>query len=205
MSQSEPFDSVINQLRPARKTGYGSITLLIQNAGSGESIHQEYLWKAVLVTLRETAARVLATFPNSSIEDPDELINGVYEKLQVRMGNDEIADRHHFFATACTHFRWAMLDEFKKRRVDFMPDVPDVVQLPDDHYAADHEMLQFVMSKLGSLDDSLQCIVNGHLLLDMTFAEISREYDIPLSTAYDRFQTAIELLRQQVSRGDEGN
>jgi hypothetical protein len=201
MSQPTPFDSVIDQLRPARETGCGSITLLIQNAGTGEPGHQEQLWRAVLVTLRETAVRVLATFPNSSIENPDELISGVYEQLQVRMGNHEIKDRHHFFATACTHFRWAMLDEFKKRRVDFMPDVPDVVELSEDHGAAEHEMLQLVMSKLGALDESLQCIVNGHLFLDMTFDELSSEYAIPLSTAHDRFKTAIELLRQRVSQG----
>ncbi len=201
MSQPTPFDSVIDQLRPARETGYGSITLLIQSAGTGDPDHQEQLWKAVLVTLRETAARVLAAFPNSRIENPDELISGVYEQLQVRMGNDEIIDRHHFFATACTHFRWAMLDEFKKRRVDFMPDVPDVVELSDDHYAVEHEMLKLVMAKLDSLDVSLQCIVNGHLFLDMTFDELSREYGIPLSTAHDRFHSAIELLRQMVSQG----
>ena len=198
MSYPTPFDSVIDQLRPIRDAGYGSITLLIQNAGSGEVGHQEQLWKAVLITLRETAVRVLATFPNSSIDNPDELIGGVYEQLQVRMGNDEIADRHHFFATACTHFRWAMLDEFKKRRVNIMPDVPDVVEVSDDHYAAEHEILQLVMAKLGTLDEALQSIVNGHLFLDMTFAEISNEYGMPLSTAHDRFKMAIELLRQRV-------
>ena len=202
MPQPNPFDSVIDQLRPVRETGCGSITLLIQNAGSGDPDHQEQLWKAVLITLRETAVRVLATFPNSSIENPDELISGVYEKLQVRMGNDEITDRHHFFATACTHFRWAMLDEFKKRRVDIMPDVPDVVELAEDHYAAEHEVLQLVMAELDSLDESLQCIVNGHLFLDMTFDDLSREYGIPLSTAHDRFQSAIESLRQRVSQGE---
>ncbi|MBT4693416.1 MAG: hypothetical protein HOA14_10875 [Planctomycetaceae bacterium] len=198
MTQPTPFDSVIEQLRPVRETGYGSITLLIQNAGSGDREHQELLWKTVLVTLRVTAARVLATFPNSSIENPDELISGVYEKLQVRMGNDEILDRHHFFATACTHFRWIMLDEFKKRRVDIMPNVPDVVEISDNHLAAEHEMLQLVMTKLDTLGDSLQSIVNGHLFLDMTFAELSQEYGIPLSTAHDRFHSAIELLRQCV-------
>lgn len=202
MSNPTPFDSVIDQLRPARKAGYGSITILIQNAGSGEPNHQEQLWTAVLITLRETAVRVLATFPNSTIENPDELISGVYEQLQVRMGNDEITDRHHFFATACTHFRWAMLDEFKKRRVVIMPDVPDVVEVSDDHYAEEHEILQLVMAKLESLDESLRCIVNGHLFLDMTFDEISSEYGIPLSTAHDRFKTAIELLRQRVLQKD---
>jgi len=202
MFPQTPFDSVIDQLRPARETGYGSITLLIQSAGSGESDHQEQLWKAVLGTLRETAARVLATFPDSTIDNPDELISGVYEQLQVRMGNDEITDRHHFFATACMHFRWAMLDAFKKRQVDFMPDVPDVADVSDEQYAAEHEMLQLVMLKLNALDESFQCIVNGHLFLDMTFEELSCEYDIPLSTAHDRFHAAIELLRKRVLQGD---
>ena len=110
MSQPTPFDSVIEQLRPIRETGFGSITLLIQKAGTGKQGHQERLWKAVLETLRVTATRVLAAFPNSRIDNPDELISGVYEQLQVRIGNEEILDRHHFFATACTHFRWAMLD-----------------------------------------------------------------------------------------------
>jgi hypothetical protein len=201
MSQPTPFDSVIDQLRPARAAGWGSITLLIQNAGTGEPDHQEQLWKAVLVTLRETAVRVLASFPNSSIENPDELISGIYEQLQVRIGNDEIVDRHHFFATACTHFRWAMLDEFKKRRVDIMPFVPDVVEVSEEHFAVEHEMLQLVMAKLDTLDESLKCIVNGHLFLDMTFDELSGEYGIPLSTAHDRFHSAIELLRQRVSQG----
>jgi DNA-directed RNA polymerase specialized sigma24 family protein len=91
-----------------------------------------------------------------------------------------------------------MLDEFKKRRVNIMPDVPDVVEVSDDHYAAEHEILQLVMAKLGTLDEALQSIVNGHLFLDMTFAEISNEYGIPLSTAHDRFKMAIELLRQRV-------
>ena len=199
MSQPTPFDSVIAQLHPERETGWGSITLLIQNAGTGESEHKEELWTAVLLTLRETATRVLATFPNSSIENPDELISGVYEKLQARMGNDEISDRHHFFATACTHFRWAMLDELKKRRVDVMPNVPDIVEMPNEDSAAEREMLQLVMAELGSLDESLQRIVYGRLFLDMTFEELGREYDMPLTTAHDQFKSGIELLRRRVS------
>jgi DNA-directed RNA polymerase specialized sigma24 family protein len=195
-----PFDSVIDQFRPERATGWGSITLLIRNAGTGESEHKEELWTAVLVTLRETATRVLATFPNSSIENPDELISGVYEKLQARMGNEEISDRHHFFATACTHFRWAMLDELKKRRVDVMPDVPDIVEMPDEDIAAEREMQQLVMAELGSLDESLQRIVCGRLFLGMTFEELGREYDMPLTTAYDKFNSGIELLRRRVSQ-----
>tara|TARA_B110000438_G_scaffold303733_1_gene366842 strand:- start:5045 stop:5650 length:606 start_codon:yes stop_codon:yes gene_type:complete len=195
-----PFDSVIDQFRPERATGWGSITLLIRNAGTGESEHKEELWTAVLVTLRETATRVLATFPNSSIENPDELISGVYEKLQARMGNEEISDRHHFFATACTHFRWAMLDELKKRRVDVMPDVPDIVEMPDEDIAAEREMQQLVMAELGSLDESLQRIVCGRLFLGMTFEELGREYDMPLTTAYDQFNSGIELLRRRVSQ-----
>jgi hypothetical protein len=199
MSQPTPFDSVIEQLRPIRETGFGSITLLIQKAGTGKQGHQERLWKAVLETLRVTATRVLAAFPNSRIDNPDELISGVYERLQVRIGNEEILDRHHFFATACTHFRWAMLDELKKRRVDIMPNVPDAVEDSDDHYAVENELLQLVMAKFDTLEQSLQCIVNGHLFLDMTFDELSREYGIPLSTAHDRFHSAIELLRRRVS------
>tara|TARA_B110000263_G_scaffold78592_1_gene68576 strand:- start:382 stop:987 length:606 start_codon:yes stop_codon:yes gene_type:complete len=200
MSLPTPFDSVIDQFRPERATGWGSITLLIRNAGTGESEHKEELWTAVLVTLRETATRVLATFPNSSIENPDELISGVYEKLQARMGNEEISDRHHFFATACTHFRWAMLDELKKRRVDVMPDVPDIVEMPDEDVAAEREMQQLVMGELGSLDESLQRIVCGRLFLGMTFEELGREYDMPLTTAYDQFNSGIELLRRRVSQ-----
>ena len=200
MSLPTPFDSVIDQFRPERATGCGSITLLIRNAGTGESEHKEELWTAVLVTLRETATRVLATFPNSSIENPDELISGVYEKLQARMGNEEISDRHHFFATACTHFRWAMLDELKKRRVDVMPDVPDIVEMPDEDVAAEREMQQLVMAELGSLDESLQRIVCGRLFLGMTFEELGREYDMPLTTAYDQFNSGIELLRRRVSQ-----
>jgi DNA-directed RNA polymerase specialized sigma24 family protein len=200
MSLPTPFDSVIDQFRPERATGWGSITLLIRNAGTGESEHKEELWTAVLVTLRETATRVLATFPNSSIENPDELISGVYEKLQARMGNEEISDRHHFFATACTHFRWAMLDELKKRRVDVMPDVPDIVEMPDEDIAAEREMQQLVMAELGSLDESIQRIVCGRLFLGMTFEELGREYDMPLTTAYDQFNSGIELLRRRVSQ-----
>tara|TARA_B110000116_G_scaffold222756_1_gene201683 strand:- start:491 stop:1096 length:606 start_codon:yes stop_codon:yes gene_type:complete len=200
MSLPTPFDSVIDQFRPERATGWGSITLLIRNAGTGESEHKEELWTAVLVTLRETATRVLATFPNSSIENPDELISGVYEKLQARMGNEEISDRHHFFATACTHFRWAMLDELKKRRVDVMSDVPDIVEMPDEDVAAEREMQQLVMGELGSLDESLQRIVCGRLFLGMTFEELGREYDMPLTTAYDQFNSGIELLRRRVSQ-----
>lgn len=199
MSLPTPFDSVIDQFRPERATGWGSITLLIRNAGTGESEHKEELWTAVLVTLRETAARVLATFPNSSIENPDELISGVYEKLQARMGNEEISDRHHFFATACTHFRWAMLDELKKRRLDVMPNVPDIVEMPDEDIAAEREMQQLVMAELGSLEESLQRIVCGRLFLGMTFEELGREYDMPLTTAYDQFNSGIELLRRRVS------
>jgi DNA-directed RNA polymerase specialized sigma24 family protein len=200
MSLPTPFDSVIDQFRPERATGWGSITLLIRNAGTGESEHKEELWTAVLVTLRETAARVLATFPNSSIENPDELISGVYEKLQARMGNEEISDRHHFFATACTHFRWAMLDELKKRRLDVMPNVPDIVEMPDEDIAAEREMQQLVMAELGSLDESLQRILCGRLFLGMTFEELGREYDMPLTTAYDQFNSGIELLRRRVSQ-----
>lgn len=200
MSLPTPFDSVIDQFRPERATGWGSITLLIRNAGTGESEHKEELWTVVLVTLRETAARVLATFPNSSIENPDELISGVYEKLQARMGNEEISDRHHFFATACTHFRWAMLDELKKRRLDVMPNVPDIVEMPDEDIAAEREMQQLVMAELGSLDESLQRILCGRLFLGMTFEELGREYDMPLTTAYDQFNSGIELLRRRVSQ-----
>ena len=200
MSLPTPFDSVIDQFRPERATGWGSITLLIRNAGTGESEHKEELWTAVLVTLRETATRVLATFPNSSIENPDELISGVYEKLQARMGNEEISDRHHFFATACTHFRWAMLDELKKHRVYVMPNVPDIVEMPDEDIAAEREMQQLVMAELGSLDESLQRIVCGRLFLGMTFEELGREYDMPLTTAYDQFNSGIELLRRRVSQ-----
>jgi DNA-directed RNA polymerase specialized sigma24 family protein len=116
------------------------------------------------------------------------------------MGNEEISDRHHFFATACTHFRWAMLDELKKRRVDVMPDVPDIVEMPDEDIAAEREMQQLVMAELGSLDESIQRIVCGRLFLGMTFEELGREYDMPLTTAYDQFNSGIELLRRRVSQ-----
>jgi hypothetical protein len=56
------------------------------------------------------------------------------------------------------------------------------------------------MAELGSLDKSLQRIVCGRLFLGMTFEELGREYDMPLTTAYDQFNSGIELLRRRVSQ-----
>ena len=200
MSEPSPFDSVIEQLQPERKKGFGSITLLIQQASSGDPESNDLLFSAVIKQLRETASRVLHALPNPLVTDPDALISNIYERLCIRLVNEQISNRQHFFATACNHFRWILLDEMKTHRpasgVLLDGEIEDITD-PETALIF-KETIQIAIQSLDELDQTLRDIVNAHLFLGMTFHEIAIQYDIPRSTAHDRYIKAIEQLRKDV-------
>ena len=194
------LDNTFNSLRPNRETGFGSITMMIQNASTGSPEETEPLFVAVMQQLRESARNMLRKFPRVNQLNEDMLVNDIYASLQKKLIAKTFVNREHLFATACLHFRWLLLDQIKKTNLETEVLHDDDLAMTEDEnilQTVQADFLQFALEHLDQLDASFCSIVHKHIFLDMTFAEIAMESGIPSSTISDRFHKAIALLKKE--------
>ena len=69
---------------------------------------------------------------------------------------------------------------------------------PDELVIQAEDMAQ-VLEAISGLDDSLQQLIKMRMYLDMTFEEIGQELNLGSSTVHDRYQKALDLLKQALA------
>lgn len=190
-------DTTFDSIRPNNELGYGSITLKLRNAATGDEDAQQVLFVAVMDELKASARRILKQFPRVKSLDADMLVNDIYETLLGKLISKQFENREHFFAIACKNFRWTLLDIVNEKAVATEP-------LFGDHSSKDvrpdefenEEFYKFALKYLDDIDPQLAMIVDRHLVLGMTYTEISEQTGIARSTVHERFNKATRLLKQ---------
>ncbi len=69
---------------------------------------------------------------------------------------------------------------------------------PDEMVIAAEDLEQ-VLEAMNGLDDSLLQILRMRMYLDLTFEEIGHELNLGSSTVHDRYQKALDLLKQALA------
>jgi len=157
---------------------------------------QQALFLAVIGQLKHSARAMLRRFPKVREYDEESLVNEVYEALLNKLISKDIQNRNHFFATACNHFRWTLLDLVKRKHLETEPLDEKHIPSPDDSSDIEHtEFLLFAMSELDKLPDQYRTIVENSVFLGLSFQEIGEQLAIPKSTAHEHYSKAIELLK----------
>jgi len=162
---------------------------------------QQELFLAVIDQLKTSAGAILRRFPKVRDYDEESLVNEVYEALLNKLISKDIQNRNHFFATACNHFRWTLLDLVKRRKLETEPLDEDRVAAADGSDDVEQtEFLLFAMSELDKLPKQYRAIVESSVFLGLSFQEIADELAIPKSTVHDQYRKAIEMLRSAFKR-----
>lgn len=195
MDISSSFDSI----RP--NSGHGSITMMIKQVEKQSPNAQQELFLAVIDQLKTSAGAILRRFPKVRDYDEESLVNEVYEALLNKLISKDIQNRNHFFATACNHFRWTLLDLVKRRKLETEPLDEDRVAAADGSDDVEQtEFLLFAMSELDKLPKQYRAIVESSVFLGLSFQEIADELATPKSTVHDQYRKAIEMLRSAFKR-----
>ena len=190
-------DSTFDSIRPNNELGHGSITLKIQQAATGNEDAQQVLFVAVMDELKASARRIIKQFPRIKSLDADMLVNDIYETLLGILISKQFENREHFFAIACKNFRWTLLDIVNEKTIETEP-------LIGDHDSEDgrqdefenEEFYRFALKYLDDIDPELAMIVDRHLVLGMSYTEISGQTGIARSTVHERFNKATQLLKK---------
>ena len=194
MDISSSFDSI----RPTG--GHGSITMMIKEVEKQTPDAQQELFLAVIDQLTNSARAMLRRFPKVREYDEHALVNEVYEALLKKLISNDIQNRNHFFATACNHFRWTLLDLVKRKDLKTEPLDENRIPAVNGSDEVEHtEFLLFAMSELDKLPNQYRAIVESSVFLGLSFQEIAVELAIPKSTVHDHYRKAIELLRSAFS------
>ena len=157
---------------------------------------EQALFLAVIGQLKHSARVMLRRFPKVREYDEESLVNEVYEALLNKLISKDIQNRNHFFATACNHFRWTLLDLVKRKNLETEPLDEKHIPSTDDSSNLEHtEFLLFAMAEMGKLPEQYRTIVENSVFLGLSFQEIGEQLAIPKSTAHDQYCKAIELLR----------
>ncbi|MFP6618514.1 MAG: sigma-70 family RNA polymerase sigma factor [Pirellulaceae bacterium] len=177
----------------------GSVTRMIERIGAGDQDALELLFDAVMEQLHDKAAAILCRYQNAVGLDADDLVNTVYLKLINKLAACQITNRQHFLGIACQRFHWLLLDTVRAQRVihqglSFSLPAMDG-DTPDELVIQAEDMAQ-VLEAISGLDDSLQQLIKMRMYLDMTFEEIGQELNLGSSTVHDRYQKALDLLKQ---------
>ena len=188
------ISSSLDSIRPS--SGHGSITMMIRKVENHSPDAQQALFLAVIGQLKQSARAMLRRFPKVREYDEESLVNEIYEALLNKLISKDIQNRKHFFATACNHFRWTLLDLVKRKNLETESLNEKHIPSTNDPNDIEHtEFLLFAMSKLDKLPDQYRTIVENNVFLGMSFQEIAEQLAIPKSTVHDQYRKAIELLR----------
>ena len=177
--------------------GFGSITMMIRDAGNQCPEAQQQLFVAVMGKLKYSARGMLRKFPKAREWNEDDLVSEVYENLLKKLLNKRIKNRSHFFATACNYFRWTLLDLVKRKNLEteFLFN-EDLISNDEPSEFEQTEFLTFAFAQLDQISSDSRQIFESHVFLGMTFTEIAEMLRIPKSTVHDHFKRAKETLRK---------
>ena len=206
----EALERVVHVLRPPNSLPTsGTITRLLHDVQAGKPSAEDDLWEAVIEQLILAARRMLRQYPQA-LQDPQELLGDLWERMSRFLARYDVANRTHFFNAACRHMRFLLLDLTRVRRNAQHSELtgthladPDTG--PVDHAAAQEQLdqLQQAVRTLGQLRPELQDVIHYHIFLDMSFREIEDFTGIRRATANDRYRKALEEL-ERIMAGERG-
>ncbi len=184
---------------------FSRVTIVLQGLGRGEMLESsdEDLFDAVVDQLTLKARSVLRRFPSiAAKEDPEALVSEFYKKLQAVLSAADLKDRRHFFALACQHFRWMLLDLTRNRNENRNFENESVAeQLPTPGPGIEtivrgrqdvKTIFEFLDSHIKEVDRE---IFNLKVMLDMTFDDIAEQIEMPRSSVYERYRKTCEKLK----------
>ena len=170
---------------------------MIRDVGDQCPDAQQQLFVAVMGRLKHSARKILQQFPKVREWNEDDLVNEVYGNLLRKLLNKRIKNRRHFFATACIYFRWTLLDFVKRKKLETVLQFDEHLVSTDEPSEFEQtELLTFAFEQLEQISNASRQIFEAHVLLGMTFTEISIMLRIPKSTVHDRFIKAKTTLRK---------
>ena len=212
MPRSELTDFVLDRFLdtsplPSSESESGSITRLFPRVRAGDQEAESELFQRTCQELIDRADQILRRFP--SVQDSgEELLSQLYHRLAKSLASVDLANRDHFFAVACRHIRFHLLDMVRTRRDPLygfassgLSAVADIARTPPS-ILQEREEISRLLRALDHLDERQRSVIERHVFLGRTFMEIGDEDDCAASTAKDRYDRAVGQLRVSLQLPD---
>jgi len=168
----------------------GEVTILLEQARSGDKNAEGRLYEIVMPQLRRLAQSFLNRERPGHTLQGTELVNEVY--LRLAGSKLSLRDRAHFFAVAARAMRRELIDYARSRpKVDFIPieGLPEAVTATSDR----RDLALAIDELLESLRETkpLECsIVELKFFFGMTDEETAEVLDLPLRSMQVRWHDA---------------
>lgn len=179
------------------------VTLILQNAVSGDSRAADRLLPLIYDELRELAQRQLRRESPAHTLQPTALVHEAYLHL-VDQSKASFNDRHHFFAVAATAMRRILIDHARsrgrvkrgggQRRVELDAAVDAVAAS-----GVDLQELDAAMLKLGEVDARKAKLVELRFFGGLTIEEAAKVLEISPATAKRDWVVAKGFLYREIT------
>lgn len=173
-------------------------TTLLARIEDGDQEAENILFGRLMGELLNVGCGLLAKFDAPEV-DAEDLVQEFYIKSFRKIGATRFNNSQHMIRVAYKRMYWTIHDILKRHRM-LQPGTHQLTEeaLSDTGIAtrvAKDNLVEIAWAEMESLPEDLRIVVQRRLTDGLTYREISEELDISPSTAHDRFERAIELLR----------
>lgn len=184
-------------------------------------------WSRAMKQLKASARAHLSRFPPGIIggtkKDIDALVREVYENLAKllagKVSSVRVNDRKHFYRLAAKNFYWALLTAVRKKKAERKRQGGPTLSIdhpnfdpgnvrhgsPRGNKARDPEneeisskKVELIFELVKKMPQDLADVFNGRHVHKLSYAAMSEETGIPISTLNDRYQRALLWLQNKV-------
>ena len=187
----------------------GAVTKIIKRCGIGDNKAENELFTLTMKELRKTATKLINQFPPVRAKlTPEDLVGIIYKKLFRLLSDKKIKNSKHFFALAFKNFRWAVLDTLRKAesKVDSGADVGKLGKSQPGigtriaNKEENKNIVECMMEAVKCLPPRGRDVLERHLWLKMTFADIAKELKESPNTVASRYRQALIKVVDKVRK-----
>lgn len=181
------------------------VTLLLASAGDGDTRSIEKLWQVIYDELRQLAHSKMSREPAGHTLQPTALVHEAFLRL-VRNEDQHWENRRHFFSAAAEAMRRILIDRARKhhsekrgggkRRVEFDPDVIDVVTEERSELLLH---LEEALQELERLNERQAQIVKLRYFTGLTIEETAKILGVSTATVVQDWRFARAWLKERMA------